>query len=181
MHYHCEVYLENCKGYEDAERQISEIMAPYYEELYDWFEVGGRWTGEHTRKYDPMNDPRNYKICRICKGTGIREDWAWVDKHGKKHFKDKWAEQCNGCNGCDGTGQSLKWHFKPFAGDVIKIEDVRDDLCCHTLIVEGKIYDTQKWNNKSRTFEELWDGNVKNKLKELGKTKGFIVTVDYHN
>jgi len=88
------------------------------ESQWDWYEIGGRWTGLYS-DYDPYKDEANQEVCCICKGTGIRDDWATVNENGTKTFKDDWAKKCNGCNGCLGTGKHTKFSLKDFDGDIL--------------------------------------------------------------
>lgn len=60
---------------------------------WDWWQLGGRWTGKLVPGYDPNEDPSNKQTCGLCGGTGKRLD----------------MECANGCNGCNGTGIETKW------------------------------------------------------------------------
>jgi hypothetical protein len=58
---------------------------------WDWYQIGGRWTGAISG-YDPNLDPRNWRTCDLCNGTGTRRqpipnDPSWKPKKGV----------CNGC------------------------------------------------------------------------------------
>ncbi|MBA9067468.1 hypothetical protein FHR71_001198 [Methylobacterium sp. RAS18] len=59
---------------------------------WDWWVLGGRWSGMLAPAYDPHKDPENFETCWLCAGTGVRTD----------------GRSGAGCNGCDGTGRSLK-------------------------------------------------------------------------
>ena len=59
---------------------------------WDWWSVGGRWSGMLAPDYDPHVDPANKETCFLCAGTGKRTD----------------MDVASGCNGCDGTGLRLK-------------------------------------------------------------------------
>lgn len=59
---------------------------------WDWWSVGGRWSGLLAPAYDPHTDPENFETCWLCQGTGKRSD----------------LEVANGCNACGGTGRKLK-------------------------------------------------------------------------
>ena len=102
---------------------------------WDWWSVGGRWTGSLDEGYDPYKDSRNMHECWLCKGTGKRSDVVTFfnggplpsfataqskeflsgltgkpDKEAKPYTLDdakKYLEE-TGCNGCGGTGQDLK-------------------------------------------------------------------------
>jgi hypothetical protein len=48
------------------------------------------------------------------------------------------------------------------------------------LIVDDIAYHKEKWTGY--TFIKTdFDGNVKKQLDKLGKTSGYVVTVDYHD
>lgn len=40
---------------------------------WDWWQVGGRWTGMMDPEYDPQTDPNNIEKCDLCGGTGRLE------------------------------------------------------------------------------------------------------------
>ena len=138
MHYHAEVYLETN---EDFETQIENIMEPYYEEkevmlhteewtddtgklhketywrnpngFLDWYQIGGRWTGEHDG-YDPEKDEANWERCIHCHGTGIRDN-----------------APCNACSHHDTPkGIMIKWPtaWAQYEGDIAKVEDISEEL-----------------------------------------------------
>jgi hypothetical protein len=110
MHYFGAVVME--KG-GDIEAAIDTIMAPHEERwegeddegehfgIWDWYQVGGRWTGEWS-EYDPTQDPANTQVCTLCNGTGVRPD-------GLERFGEEWMQNTGGCNGCKGTGKEAKW------------------------------------------------------------------------
>lgn len=203
MHYHAEVWLPELK---DVHNQIEKAMAPFsendyqtekiieYDEEYwrnpqgfwDWWQIGGRWTGAHTG-YDPYEDERNVKRCLICGGTGFRNDQTGV-----KARRNDPSYTCNGCGTWDeetgewkhgrwGAGRTLRWStdFEPHLGDMLPVGEVKEDLSCYTLIVKGQAIHKEIWNG-SEFKTTGFDGNVLNKLDELGITDGYLVTVDYH-
>lgn len=77
MHYHAEVWIKNPQL---AEEQITRIMQPFEEGyidtgevdedgepiqnhnggFWDWWQIGGRWSGSHDG-YNPEKNPRNNK------------------------------------------------------------------------------------------------------------------------
>jgi hypothetical protein len=75
---------------------------------WDWWTIGGRWTGALAVDYDPYEDPANKEPCWLCHGTGDRPGWVYYEG-GERKFKDDWAKECNGCNLCKGTGISVKF------------------------------------------------------------------------
>ena len=65
---------------------------------WDWYTIGGRYTGKFIPDYNPETDPDNIEVCWLCHGTGKRTDMVVF----------------NGCNGCAGTGKKVKFtsHWK---------------------------------------------------------------------
>lgn len=77
---------------------------------WDWWTVGGRYSGKFAPGYDPQTDPKHQEVCWLCRGTGKRLD----------------VECENGCNGCSGTGVSTKWptQWKNTPGNQIRVGDI---------------------------------------------------------
>jgi hypothetical protein len=68
---------------------------------WDWWTVGGRYSGRLAAGYDPEKDPSNLEKCFLCQGTGKRND-----ELGRAH---RLTNPEYTCNGCDGKGTSVKW------------------------------------------------------------------------
>ncbi len=188
MHYHAEIWIAEK---EDFEAQVKNILVPFekryidenLEGFWDWYQIGGRWTGIHTG-YDPYEDERNLEICRICNGTGFR-----MDGLGQKHRETDPTYSCNGCGEYDkemklwrqGNGKSVKWptNFAFYEGDVISVSEVENDLECYMLIVGDKIFQDKVWNGKNFVDTDS-NGNVMETLRGLDINSGYLVTVDYH-
>jgi len=186
MHYHAEVHTPN--GIEDVARYVDQVMEPHREWYddendtsggwWDWFQIGGRWTGEHDPDYDPAKDPRNHENCTICNGTGKR-----TDRIGEAARRDNPGYTCNGC-GSDDTpaGIAIKWPTQraEVGADVIPTRDCREDLTCHTLLVNGKALMVEEWTGKD--FKKTdFNGMVRETLDSMGLLNtGKLVTVDYH-
>jgi hypothetical protein len=203
MHFHAEIYLKNL---DNLDEQVGKIMLPYcvgskiekYEEdgeeylitaesFWDWWVIGGRWTGKHTG-YNPFKDRLNISICKICNGTGFRDD-----EIGQKHREQEPTYTCNVCGERDfetkkwshgefGPGLRLNSTLRPYHGDVMHIAGIKDDLNCDTFVIKGKVFHEENWDHENDTMVKNpeFDGNVKNKLNELGIEDGYLVTVDYH-
>ena len=67
MHYHCEIILPPGVPIKET---VAQVLRPFNETLpeddegkcpgfWDWYQIGGRWTGAHDPSYDPEADPRN--------------------------------------------------------------------------------------------------------------------------
>ncbi len=177
MHYHAEVWLPSK---EDVEEQLAEILGPHQEGenggWWDWYQVGGRWSGAHHTEYSPEKDPRNWERCGICKGTGIREDKACNGCH--HHTEDgKLEQQVEGRR-----GWCVKWPtgWAPYDGDVIPVAEVADDLKSYTLVVPGEVLHQQIYEPGGGKMVDQDMGTVKQELAKRGITEGYMVTVDYH-
>jgi len=172
MHFHAEIWVKNKpKSLQEAQGIVKSIG-----HLGDWNQIGGRWMGEHDN-YKPENNPANYEVCNICKGTGTR-DWDKTD--------DQWAKDCHGCNSCHGTGVSQKWptEWKPYEGDILELSKVRDNLSCYTVVIhKGRLnsfFHSEDWTGSAFVKGAMEGKTVKEFLKSKGITDGYLITVDYH-
>jgi len=196
MHYHAEVFIppellppapnvadEVEKAVDDAmegrwvESSGSGSIGDYEEEFgedkfWDWYQIGGRWKGVHVPEYDADKDPEHIETCWLCEGTGKRKDGL-----------SPMEPPVNGCNGCLGTGKHQKWptQWEMHAQDIIEVDKAPKGLQCHTLVTPKGTFHIEEWNGADFVKNEAFDGNIMAKLKELGYTKGLLVTVDYHN
>jgi hypothetical protein len=171
MHYHAEVYV---KSKDNIESQIVALMAPYqeadtngdYRGFWDWYQIGGRWTGNKDKGYKPEEDPKNMEPCWLCGATGVRNDAIVRGK----------------CNACNGTGTAIKWptQWAKFPGDICTIEELPEDFECYTLLANGQVFHKEIWTGHRYTKTEF-DGKPKKRLQEMGITEGYLVTVDYHS
>jgi len=212
MHYHAEIWLKTNK---DVETQIENILRPYDEEnkviqeteewtdsngryheetywtnpngFYDWYQIGGRYTGSHDN-YDPYKDRRNWRTCRLCEGTGYRNDTM-----GKEMREKDPSYTCNACghydhkkkqwtHGDTPQGMEVVWptQFAEHKGDIIPVDQVTEDLTCYTLIISKDILHIKEWTGEN-FVKTGFDGKVKQELDQLGITDGYLVTVDYHS
>lgn len=113
MHYGVLVLLEPSETPVDL--VLEEVLAPYGGKEWDWWQIGGRWTGI-LDGYEPTKDPQNWEQCNLCHGTGTR--------HGMKEG------DCNGCTehtkyGCP-IGTRVKWpaHYVSHGGDRLPLAQV---------------------------------------------------------
>lgn len=68
---------------------------------WDWWTVGGRYSGRLAPGYDPEKDPENLETCFLCGGRGKRNDEIGSRQRlANPEFK---------CNGCDGDGKRAKF------------------------------------------------------------------------
>jgi hypothetical protein len=94
---------------------------------WDWFQVGGRWTGTFTG-YDPEKDGSNTETCFLCRGTGLRDDAIGT----QMRLEDPGYK----CNGCQGTGKAVKWPtgWRKYDGDVMPVSMLPGDFVPYALV-----------------------------------------------
>jgi hypothetical protein len=94
---------------------------------WDWFQVGGRWTGTFTA-YEPEKDGANAETCFLCLGTGLRDD-ALGEQMRREDPEYK-------CNGCKGTGRAVKWPtgWKKYDGDMMPVSMLPRDFVPYALV-----------------------------------------------
>jgi len=140
---------------------------------WDWWEIGGRWTGALVEDYDPYTDPDNLEPCWLCKGTGKRDD------EGGRQAR---AQNPNyTCNGCDGKGKSVKHQLKRFPGDILPARLVPDDYFPHALVTpDGEWHQesTMGWFGMTGKGDPRWEEKVAEFLKQNLNT--VAVVVDCH-
>ena len=169
MHYCVLAIFDEPKTVDTVKEAVEELLAPYCDIRWDWYQIGGRWTGLFDG-YDPDKDPNNLVGCEYCGGTGKRTD----------------IEVANGCNACEGTGKRLKWPtgWAVRAGDILPVDKLTGEhLDVHDVCCEGYGWfaseDYVPWANGDAKFtrEELPP------LDWLKKTypNGVAVVVDCHS
>jgi len=106
------ILLTVAESREEARTKAESFMAEYHEQVCDWYQVGGRWSGT-LDGYDPKKDPKNLSTCEYCNGTGDRKDLE----------PPEWKEECGGCNACHGTGKQIAWPtaYGEHEGDIIEL------------------------------------------------------------
>lgn len=68
---------------------------------WDWWQIGGRYSGRLAPGYNPELDPANIETCLLCEGSGMRNDPLGV--------AHRLTDPSYTCNGCGGKGRSPKW------------------------------------------------------------------------
>jgi len=99
--------LERAGG--DLKKAVAHQMEPFDENgqwfkegsRWDWWVIGGRFTGRLRPGYDPMTDPANLETCWLCQGTGMRKDALGAEERRR--------DPAYTCNGCEGKGKSVKF------------------------------------------------------------------------
>lgn len=93
---------------------------------WDWWQLGGRYSGLFAPSYDPDKDPANIETCWLCGGTGKRPDMVCE----------------NGCNGCKGTGKMVKW---PTQWKAVGSQVRRADLPLEALRTISELKAVKAW------------------------------------
>lgn len=109
---------------------------------WDYYTVGGRWTGELTvNDYDPFEDIENMEVCIFCGGTGERATFP-LPGH-------EW-EAVGGCNGCFGNGLSMRSKcstWLPYDGDVAPLSEVDPEFLPAAVVTpDGKWYEREGYD-----------------------------------
>lgn len=97
---------------EDCHGTGTEMTTSNPEGYWDWWTIGGRWSGCLTG-VSPEDNLENWETCFLCKGTGKRNDAL-----GKEERK---KDPAYGCNGCNGTGKSMKFSLVDYDGDIVPV------------------------------------------------------------
>lgn len=119
---------------------------------WDWWVIGGRWTGVFKPDYNAYTDPQNQRTCDLCNGLGRRdvvllsatntpepilailglkqnadpEDTAVaIIEENKRRSEMKGEDGLVECNGCNGKGTRAAWptEFESIGND-ISVEDL---------------------------------------------------------
>lgn len=153
-----------------TKEQVEKALAPHQETRWDWWQVGGRWTGALSDgKYKPEEDPKNKEVCNLCKGTGKRE-WP-------ASCNAEWIARCNGCNGCQGTGIKLKWatEWQPYKGDTRLVAEI-GYIPYFVLTPDGQWHEHK---DLSLEKDPQWEKAVRKLYKQWDWFMGTVV--DIHN
>lgn len=172
-------YIDACDAHEKAQPDynkpdpncsICDGVGTYKSEYnpqskWDWWTIGGRWTGMLSPDYDPNKDPDNIKTCNFCNGTGKRSG--------------------DDCNSCNGTGQAIKWptEWKEFDGDIMPLAQVSDETIPFAILTpDGRWFERGEmgWFGmvKDEKEESSWAKTVQHVRAEYGDS--IAVVVDCH-
>jgi hypothetical protein len=169
-------------------RRIDAALWPYREDTgdghgdgergvkWDWHVIGGRWAGA-LGDYDPDTDPRNYGVCNLCDGTGLRRD-----ELGREHRE---RDPDYGCNGCGSSYEEAKVREFPAlgmdrnwsnvqvyeAGDIRPVSLIRDDFVPFAFITpDGEWIEQGEmgwWAEvKDKKDEAIWESQYRTFLAQ---------------
>lgn len=181
MHFFAAVVIPSADR--DVAGAVEAALAPYcqydgenHDGWWDWFQLGGRWTGTWDETYDPATDPANVEVCDLCAGTGTRPDGAEL-------FGAEWVASTNGCNGCHGEGTRLKWptDWATCAGDVITVREAlsRELAMPYTVVTPEGAWHRETWDGEGFTDVPEFHRLFREALSDY--PDGLVAVVDYHS
>lgn len=131
---------------------------------WDWWQIGGRWTGAFDKNYKPDKDPDNQEVCLLCGGTGFRDDVVAI----KTRIKDP-DFKCNGCT----NGIATKWptQWKSFSGDIMPVWKIEKLECFAIVTPDGK------WHERG---EMGWFGIVTDEKEKISWEAEIIALTAEH-
>jgi hypothetical protein len=152
------------------ETLVEEQMERGHNDWWDWYQIGGRWTGA-LDGYDPTKDPANQEPCRFCNATGKRTDMVVA----------------NGCNACNGTGIAQKWptEYGFREGDIVPLETLTQETYVnqiHRVVCSYGDYASEEYVPWAPEGEKFPKRDLP-PLEWLKKTypESLAVIVDSHN
>lgn len=148
---------------------------------WDWYQIGGRWTGLLDNEFSPKDDPANLTECRSCNGTGKISTRNITELKTLK-VKTKVEHKERDCQRCDGTGKSLVWPtgYVKFDGDVKPVIDFPENTSPFAIVLPDGTWiekGEMGWfgmasNEKS---DDDWDATVRTIWQEYSDCIGVVV------
>ena len=145
---------------------------------WDWYSIGGRWSGALKAGYDPAADPRNQERCFLCNGTGKRDDDL-----GKQTRKNNPEYTCNGCGG---SGLRTMWptQWVDCGGNIEPVSSIPEDFAVYALVTpEGEWHERGEMGwfgiSSNEKDKDEWKSFCKEIFKKYRDTHVAVV-VDCH-
>jgi len=192
MHYHGEIWVPNKNGYRSQVDKALEGLTEENNGFYDWYVIGGRWSGEHTL-WLLKNKFGSRKIDRIHDEFDKKHGW-WTNSEKSKELRAKQYEEVfrNHISEEEYNGIMPAWrdNYKEdgYEDDILAVTDIpRKFFTCYTLVLSPR---GEKWEEERKYYHsEIWNGSIhqdtefnpKEILEQHNIYDGFLVTVDYHN
>jgi len=185
MHFHCEVYFKERP--KDVLKAVSKVMEPYRERFdtatdeyvgfWDWWVIGGRWSGAHTKmKLDPEKLRTFYRVCEEKGLFWIGSENPEEVQEGKR--REEFLRLFPDFKGPIPTCRNV-YKEDGYSDDIAPVEEVTPQLKCYTLVLPGGVLRCEIWDGHEFRKTDF-DGYVKKALEARGITTGYLVTVDYH-
>lgn len=170
MHYGLLIVLKNIDNYIT---DIEDIMTPKQDTFFDWYVIGGRWSGELTDMYLKGLDEKKWK-----EYIELVKDYSWISlefseltrrKQCVEAFKSIYPDLDHELY-C--TAYRDRYKDTGYNDDIIKWKDL-------------KAINNYKQELKERFYSLLIDGvlyeeEYEDQLKNI-KDDDYLVIVDYHN
>lgn len=191
MHYFVTVLVPRTE--KDIEAAVEKILAKTEGKKWDWFQIGGRWTGVYDG-YDANKDPKNWETCSLCQGTGTRRDAVVMAGGGVKE---------GFCNGCSHhakeyglpVGKAIKWptQWEQRSGDIASVEVAETKDLPHSIVTPFGVWHEAKedWAHYNQPNAKTWDKKRAAAIKEWKEKRipslfkrymdCWAVIVDCHN
>lgn len=184
-------YIILPRGTVDFERVIAQLMKPHEGDEWDWYQVGGRWTGELSG-YKPEQDPANVEECEQCGGTGFRSDLLGLSQRAEDP-----TYTCNGCgtwnaetklwaHGEHGPGRRLKWatQWAGHTGDILPValldpSTIDAHIPYSFQTPDGTWIRKETWNGETFTQDPEFKAKFLEALNTY--TQSSIAVIDIHN
>ena len=137
--------------------------------FYDWYQIGGRYSGHKIKDYNPELDIRNWKKCYTCNGTGYRFDDIC-------NVCGKWNKYLHKYEGWKiSKGITLEWPgWNNLDVNILSVSNIISNI--HEVFCYRVIYKDINIKKGSN-----FNGNLKKFIKEYNIKNGYFVTIDYHN
>jgi hypothetical protein len=146
---------------------------------WDWYQIGGRWTGYLDPTYEPSKDPRNQTSCELCHGTGLRNDQLGRDARAKDP-----TYTCNGCKDGVKTKWPTSWVEPPEGGNIAPISTILKHLDDgHNILTFAILRPTGEWLEKGEmgwwacvsNEKKNWPAAARSVLEEYQDSWGIVV------
>lgn len=171
----------------DVGATVARLLAPHEGEHWDWYQIGGRWTG-HVSGYVPETDPRNHEPCWLCQGTGKRTDMLGI--------AERLKNPAYTCNGCQGIGQMLKHptQWAPSQNDVAPVQSALDrQVAFYAIVTPDGVWHQRTveygdtffkpteaaWREREAAHIAAWKAECRHLLED--HDLHLLVVVDCHN
>lgn len=149
---------------------------------WDWYQIGGRWTGMLDPDYDPAKDPRNQAPCELCNGTGMRTDKVGQDIRAKDP-----TFTCNGCKEGVKTRWPSLWVEPPEGSNIAPVKTVLKHIDNgHNLLPFAIVRPTGEWLEKGEMGWWAMISNEKANWKDAARSvleeyvDSWVIVVDCH-
>lgn len=147
---------------------------------WDFWIIGGRWSGFFDLSYDPNRNPDNWEFCSICGGTGFRNDSV-----GREARKKDASYTCNACGNARKYGAPLgyriKWptEWNIVEGDTITADEYIDIIKNNEFLLPNTIITPDgTWIDSDEHSDSEWKKTVLKALSE--NNRSVAVACDLH-